>query len=193
MVDRPNLHDRTAAAILDAAASVLSEHGDTASMADVAAAAGVGRATLYRYFPNREMLWHALAAAAVETTSQRLAEAELDVVPVTEGIARVARALVAVGSKYAVLLGTHDKPDTADARQRLHAPVEDLFARGIEDGTLRADLRAEELVHLFGGLLHGALRMTTQHQVGEEHAASVVTSVFLSGAAAPVPVPAVRA
>src|SRR6266540_1576647 len=48
--------DRTAAAILDAAAHALSEHGSSTNMADVAAAAGVSRATLYRYYPDREAL-----------------------------------------------------------------------------------------------------------------------------------------
>ena len=49
-------YDRTAAAILDAAAHVLSEHGSGANLADVAAAAGVSRATLYRYYPDRDAL-----------------------------------------------------------------------------------------------------------------------------------------
>src|SRR2546426_519468 len=49
-------YDRTAAAILDAAAHALSEHGSNANMADVAGAAGVSRATLYRYYPDREAL-----------------------------------------------------------------------------------------------------------------------------------------
>jgi AcrR family transcriptional regulator len=46
--------DRTGAAILDAAARVFSEQGTAANLADVAAAGGVSRATLYRYYPNRE-------------------------------------------------------------------------------------------------------------------------------------------
>ena len=57
--------DRTAAAILDAAAHVFSEQGTAANLADVAAAAGVSRATLYRYYPNREALLKALGAHAL--------------------------------------------------------------------------------------------------------------------------------
>ena len=54
---------RTTAAILDAAAQALSEHGRSANMADVADAAGISRATLYRYYPDREALLEILGGA----------------------------------------------------------------------------------------------------------------------------------
>ena len=62
-------YDRTAAAILDAAAHVLAERGAGANMAEVAAASGVSRATLYRYYPSREALLEALAAQALTPAS----------------------------------------------------------------------------------------------------------------------------
>jgi AcrR family transcriptional regulator len=69
-------------------------------MADIAAAAETTRATLYRYFPGRESLIRALEAVANEEAGSRLAEANLDQVPVEEGLARATRALVSVGQDF---------------------------------------------------------------------------------------------
>src|SRR6266516_5023435 len=74
-------YDRTRAAILDAAAEALAERGGRTSMADVAAAAGVSRATLYRYYADREALLDALASHALGDAAARLADAGLDRAP----------------------------------------------------------------------------------------------------------------
>jgi TetR/AcrR family transcriptional repressor of mexCD-oprJ operon len=93
------------------AAAVLAERGEQASMADVAAAAGMARATVYRYFPNREALFEALGRLAVEEAGERLQAGRLQDVPVPEAFERAVRALVAVGD-YLV-----DRPKRARARR----------------------------------------------------------------------------
>ena len=60
------IQERVAEAILDVAADLLAAGGKPPSMADVAAAAGVSRATLYRYFPTREQLLAALTTAGLQ-------------------------------------------------------------------------------------------------------------------------------
>src|ERR1700722_16851223 len=94
------LRDRTAAAIIDSAATLLAERGEAASMEEIASAAGIGRATLYRYFPNREELLNAMAAASVQELAARIEEANLEAVPFTEAVARLARALHPTGSQF---------------------------------------------------------------------------------------------
>src|SRR5213596_1974113 len=127
-------YDRTAAAILEAAAQALSEHGRGANMADVAAAAGVSRATLYRYYPDREALLDALAAHALADAAARLADAGLERAPVEEAIDRIVRALTAVGDRDAVLLREQVETDRADTDRLVAAPMRAVFARGVESG-----------------------------------------------------------
>jgi AcrR family transcriptional regulator len=150
-------------------------------MNEVAEASGIARATLYRYFPNREQLLQALVTVTLEETAARLDEADLDRVPVIEGIARMTRVVVAAGSKYAAVIGQPELAYCGDAKLRIRTLIEDLMRRGIEDGTLRGDLSVDELAFVFGRLLDGAARLAAERKAGVEHVAALITSVFLRG------------
>ena len=173
--------DRTAAAILDGAARVFSEQGAGANLATVAAAAGVSRATLYRYYPNRETLLAALAAHALAEAANRLKDASLEQAKVEEAIERILRALVAVGDRFAILVGEQIEFDEAD-KKRLEAPMRAVIERGIESGALRQDLPKDVLLELFGGTIMGAIKLRQHLQVGIEEASAVAASLFLDGA-----------
>lgn len=176
------IHDRVAGAILDAAADLLAEGGEPPTMSDVADTAGVARATLYRYFPTRERLLQALTAAAIDATATRLAEADLDRVPVAEGIARIARVVAAAGSKYAALVSQFGPGNAGrDEQEQIKTMIDGLLRRGIEDGTFRGDISVGELGFLLGSLLEAAARLAAGQQSGVEKAAALVTSVFLHG------------
>ena len=86
---RPALQERVATAILAGAARLFAVEGEQASMNDVAAAVGVARATVYRYFPNRQSLLDELAHAAVSDADARLASSRIDEVAPEEGVAWV--------------------------------------------------------------------------------------------------------
>jgi AcrR family transcriptional regulator len=180
------IQGRVAEGILDAAADLLAQQGEPPSLTDVAAAAGVARATVYRHFPTRERLLQALTTSARDATAARLAEADLDTVPVTEAIARVARVIASGGSKYAAVAARFGTSDyTGDAEQQIGTMIHSLLRRGIDDGTLRTDLTTDELASMLGSLLQGAARMTAEHRAGVEKAAALVTSLFLHGAGNP--------
>lgn len=182
MSETPTLRDRIAAGILDTAAAVLAGRGESASMAEIADAAGVSRATLYRYFPSRDALLRGLAEAASAELRERIADAELETIPVPEAIARLTRGFVFAGSKYVALTHSgHKPPDSGQTQQDLAEPVYRLFRRGIADGTLRSDLPPELLVQIFSGLLETAIRVSGPGGIGAEKASAAVISVFLDG------------
>jgi AcrR family transcriptional regulator len=174
--------DRTAVAILDAAASVFSEQGTAANLADVAAAAGVSRATLYRYYPNRDALLRALGAHALNELAGRLNDAGLERATVTEAIERLARALVAVGDRYSVLASEQCPPDEAASERLVVAPMRAVFERGIATGVLRQDLPADVLRTLFSGTILAGMKLTQRQQLGPEEASAAAAAVFLDGA-----------
>jgi TetR/AcrR family transcriptional regulator, mexCD-oprJ operon repressor len=173
------IQQRVAEAILDVAADLLARGGEPPSMADIAEAAGVSRATLYRYFPTRERLLQALIATGLETAVTRLAQAGLDTVPVPEAIARLARVVAAAGSKYAAVASAFDP--AGEVEQQIGTMIQALLQRGIDDGTFRDDLTVDELGFVLSYLLQAAGRMAAEHHAGAEKAAALITTVFLHG------------
>ena len=180
-----------AAAILDAAAGVLADRGDQASMSDVATAAGVARATLYRYFPSRDALLDALGRLALDETSDLLRGARLDQVAVDEGLLRAVRALVSVGDAFVVLAREGGRPDPREFEASVAAPVRGLLARGQSLGDIRDDVPTSWLAEALFSLVVSVAGSGSG--LGAEDTISTIASVFFDGArrrdgTAPAPV-----
>lgn len=181
-VPRQALQQRVATAILDGAAQIFALHGDQASMNDVAEAAGVARATVYRYFPNREALLDELAQAAVSDVDARLAAARIGEVTPEEGIARAVRALVDVGDSFVLLARERMRSDPERFEVELIQPVRQLFERGQSDGDIRTDIAGARLTESLIGLIVSVL--TSAPRLGKEDMIATITGLFLDGARA---------
>jgi TetR/AcrR family transcriptional regulator, mexCD-oprJ operon repressor len=178
---RPGLQQRVSSAILEAAARVLAERGSLASMSDVAEATGVARATVYRYFPNRQALLDELARRAVTDAGARIAAARLDALPVPEGVARAVRSLVDIGDYFVVLARERVEPDPQEFESHLAAPLRQLLERGQADGTIRPDVPATWLTESLVALVVSVL--LAPPMLGSEDTIAAITGLFLSGAA----------
>lgn len=179
---RPSLQQRVAAAILDGAAHLFANGGEQASMNEVAEAAGVARATVYRYFPNREALLDELAQTAVRDVDMRLASARIDEVPPDEGIARAVRALVEVGNLFVVLTRERQRSGSNQFERGLVDPLRRLVERGQASGDIRNDITAARLTESLIGLIVGML--TSTPQLGREDMTATITGLFIDGARA---------
>ena len=126
---------RNRGAILDAAVDVLAAD-PSASLADVARRAGLGRATLYRHFPNREALRDAIREEALSRAEAALATADLEGLAPRAGVRRAAEVLVPLGMRFRVLLaeGADVDPEFVAARDRVLAPLIGLVARATGAG-----------------------------------------------------------
>jgi TetR/AcrR family transcriptional regulator, mexCD-oprJ operon repressor len=179
---RRTLQQRVAAAILDGAAQLFAVQGERASMNDVAEAAGVARATVYRYFPNRETLLDELARTAVSDVEARLASARIDTVPPEEGVARAVRALVDGGDLFVILARERLRSDPERFERGLIRPLRQLFERGQAGGDVRDDITSARLTASLVGLVVGVL--TSMPALGREDMTATITGVFLEGARA---------
>jgi TetR/AcrR family transcriptional regulator, mexCD-oprJ operon repressor len=174
------LRARVSEAILEAAAAVLAERGEQASMADVAAAAGMARATVYRYFPNREALFEALGRLAVEDAGERLRAGRLEEVAVPEAFERAVRALVAVGDSFVVVSRASARPDAAQFERLVASPLRELIDRAQSLGEVRRDLPASWLMESLIGIVVSGLQ--TRPSLGVDDTVAGITSLFLDGA-----------
>ena len=100
--------DRTQMAILDAAARVVRRRPD-AAMADIADEAGVGRATLYRYFPTRESLLRGVAHTGTAELADGIEAANFDELAVDRAIGSLTAVFLRTGAKYVALISQLDE------------------------------------------------------------------------------------
>ena len=178
---RQALQERVAAAILEAAARVLAVGGEQASMNDVAAAAGVARATLYRYFPSRQALLDELARVAADEAGERLASARVEELAAEEGVRRAVRALIEVGDPFTVVARERVRPDPEQFERQVLLPLRRLFKRGQGSGEIRADIPSSWLTDALVGLVVSVLS-SRPLLLGREDTIAVVSALFLDGA-----------
>jgi TetR/AcrR family transcriptional regulator, mexCD-oprJ operon repressor len=169
-----------AAAILAAAARVLAARGDQASMNDVATAAGVARATLYRYFPSRQALLDELARVAAEDAAARLASARIEGVPTEEGIKRAVRALVEIGDAFLVVARERVRPGGEQFEQSVVEPLRRLFERAQLAGEIRDDVPSSWLTDSLVGLVVSVV--PARPALGREDTIATIAGLFLDGA-----------
>ena len=150
--------------ILAAAEQVFTERGTDASLEEIARAAGVGIATVYRRFPTRGELVEATLqrkmaayAAAVER-----AAADPDAWQGFCGLVRDLCELQAAdaGLKDLMALGSHRSSTTGSSAARTLADLELLVRRAQEQGSLRPDFVVADLSML---LLANAGVVTATH------------------------------
>ena len=140
-------------AILNAAAALAAEYGPmSVTMSRVAAEAGVGRATLYKYFPDVEsilMAWHERRVVGhLEHLAAVRDRASEDGGGICERLEAVLEAYALIqrehpGGELAALV--HRGEHVARAQERLNGMIRDLLSEGARTGDLRDDVAPEEL------------------------------------------------
>jgi AcrR family transcriptional regulator len=174
----------TARGILTSAARTFADRGSAVSMTEIAARSGVGRATLYRHFPTREILLQELQRVVVETVGQGLRAGQLETLPGPQALDRAVRVVLAVGHEYAVVI-REQVPVPRDVAERLvRDPIREMLSRCQEEGVLRREPSLEWLEDMFVGLVQAGLQQIVRRGAELDATARAVVSAYLEGAGA---------
>jgi AcrR family transcriptional regulator len=141
--------ERNRRRILAAAADAFAEGGLAVTMDEIARRAGVGVGTVYRRFPDKELLIEALFEQRIDELVA-LAEAAREDADSFAGIVRFFESFLSVQASdrglKEVLLGTRrGATRIVRARDRIAPVVEELVARAQAAGGLRPDVAASDL------------------------------------------------
>ena len=171
--------ERNLSRIIEAATGLLAVN-PRASMAEIAEASGLVRATLYRHFPTREELLQAIYSAALEDALSAILAVEPERGSATDAIGRVVDALLVVGDRYQILNAERrDYPELREQEESVGAPLIALVERGQRDGEIRDDMPLRWLVAALGTLVTEALRAVARGDLTRTQAGSLATASFL--------------
>jgi AcrR family transcriptional regulator len=178
---------RNIAAILDAATECLARDPEM-SIASIAAAAGVGRITLYGHFSTRAELVDAVLTRTIEHSDAILDATDIDGDP-AEAVARLVAASWQIVHRFSNILLAAHRELPADRIRGVHDPilrrVESLIERGQQTGTFRRDLPRQWMVTTTFSLMHAAAEDAAAGRIDADDAAELITATLLSAFAPP--------
>lgn len=181
--DASRNHER----ILSAARAVFVENGPESPLDEVARRAGVGNATLYRHFGDREDL---IRQVAMHVIAQVADDAETALAEESDPFEALRRCLRATASRGAgvvlqVVRGRFVKDEAFFAvRERGVAAFEEIMRRARESGQLRPDVTFDDVWGMLAQLtrpLPGSDRTSFDARAGR------YVEIFLAGLRAPAP------
>ncbi|WP_194914400.1 TetR/AcrR family transcriptional regulator [Catenulispora rubra] len=136
--------------IVAAARDLFTEVGWQAPIDEVARRAGIGNATVYRHFPDRDALVLAVVRSVLKRTADRAETALALGDDPFDALSRfvLAAADERIGAMCVMLDGAYDPgdPDVKALEGRLNALVETMLARARRAGMLRPDVDVADII-----------------------------------------------
>jgi AcrR family transcriptional regulator len=178
--------------ILHAAEVIFTRHDyHEVLMEDVAQACGVGKGTLYRYFPSKHELYLAVMFEGIERLRDELQAAVHTPATPAQKIERIVRCILGHFWDrrffFALIHRNEHKPDDPDPREwlRRRAEIAGLLERTLEEAMAAGSVRRADpriAAEMLLGMLRGVNRYRTPHDTLDDLVAAVV-EVFLCGMA----------
>lgn len=176
-----------------AAAQRVLNHEPGASMATVAEAAGISRATLHRHFASRDALLVELGTRSLDRWEQRMDALRLEAVAssgdptqIRDAVEVLVRGYVDDADDFGFALTDHvilANAELIERTDRLADREAVLFTAGQEAGVLRTDLSVRWYGHAVYGLLVAGRAAMRAGDVARRDVADFVVSSLLEGIA----------
>jgi len=170
--------------VLRSAAALLTRRS-TATMDEVAKAAGIGRATLHRHFAGRDALVRALEELGIQEFEAALDAAAMDEGTSEEALRRFVHAVQPSAGLLSFLV-TENQLFEGDDRNagwdRLDARVAAFFRRGQERGEFRIDLTPAWLTEALYGLIGTGAWAVQAGRVAARDFPYMIVELLLGGA-----------
>jgi AcrR family transcriptional regulator len=139
-------------AILDTTAALVAQHGlRSVTMSQIAGETGIGRATLYKYFPDVEAILHAWHHRQITGHLDYLAEVRDQAGDSAERLQAVLEAYALISrqsrghSDTELAAFLHRDEQLLRARYQLHRMIRDLLRNAAQSGSVRVDVAPDEL------------------------------------------------
>ncbi|GAA4927182.1 TetR/AcrR family transcriptional regulator [Streptomyces coeruleoprunus] len=170
--------------VLRTAAALLSRKS-TATMDEVARAAGIGRATLHRHFAGRDALVRALEELGIQEFEAAIDAARLDDGSAEEALRRLIAGVEPVAGLLSFLVTENqlfEGDQVNEGWARLDARVSALFRRGQERGEFRIDLTPAWLTEALYGLVGTCAWAVQDGRVAAKDFQYMIVELLLGGA-----------
>jgi len=170
--------------VLRSAAALLTRKS-TATMDEVARAAGISRATLHRHFAGRDALVRALEALGIAECEAALEAARTDEGPAAEAVRRLVREMEPSAGLLAFLYTENQLFEGEEQNEgwaRIDAGLTELFRRGQESGEFRIDLTPVWLTEALYGLLASGAWAVAEGRVARNDFTHMIVELLLGGA-----------
>ncbi|MFF4804699.1 TetR/AcrR family transcriptional regulator [Streptomyces sp. NPDC001351] len=136
--------------IVAAAREMFTEFGPEVPLDEIARRAGVGNATVYRNFPDRDALVREVVCSVMDRTSEAAELALAEAGDAFEALERFVHTAAdeRISALCPMVQSTFDKnhPDLEAARERVEQTVNELMDRAKEAGQLRPDVAVGDLM-----------------------------------------------
>lgn len=177
------VRNRTRAAILAAAASALGRNR-SATLAEIAERAGVGRTTLHRYFPDREDLVRATVADSLRVIAESVLAARPHEGPAREALRRLIAAMVETYERSLFVWGESTGAPEVDAGPgpaEADAAVRALIERAREEGAVDPAMSVDWVQQVLWAVTYTGGEAGAKGQIARGGVADLVTRTFEGG------------